>query len=373
MNIMINCSNINKGGGVQVSHSFINDLSDNDEHNFLIILSKEINETINQDNFPENFHFINYTLKANFLNVLFGYDSFLSQKEIDYNIDCVFSIFGPSYWKPKSKHLCGFAKPQYIYEESPFFNQISNYQKIILNFKKFLHLRDFKNKCDVLVSENEDISRKLNQILPNIPSKTVTNCYNQVFQKKNHWLNNYKLRSKPNEIIFLTISAYYKHKNFEIIPKVIENILLIEPSINVNFVITLNESELDIKIDDKIKKYITFLGKVDIKECPRLYQQANFLFLPTLLECFSASYPEAMISRTPIITSDLDFAKGICDNAAIYVNPLNPKQIAKKILEIHKDQKLINKLIENGLQRLKHFDDYKTRSKKYLSIIEEMV
>ena len=86
-----------------------------------------------------------------------------------------------------------------------------------------------------------------------------------------------------------------------------------------------------------------------------------------------ASYPEAMISRTPIITSDLDFAKGICDNAAIYVNPLNPKQIAKKILEIHKDQKLINKLIENGLQRLKHFDDYKTRSKKYLSIIEEMV
>mgnify|MGYP001392989147 CR=1 FL=1 len=89
MNIMINCSNINKGGGVQVSHSFINDLSDNDEHNFLIILSKKINETINRDNFPENFHFINYTLKANFLNVLFGYDSFLSQKEIDYNIDCV--------------------------------------------------------------------------------------------------------------------------------------------------------------------------------------------------------------------------------------------------------------------------------------------
>lgn len=41
--------------------------------------------------------------------------------------------------------------------------------------------------------------------------------------------------------------------------------------------------------------------------------------MPTVLEVFSATYPEAM--ALPIVTSDLDFARDICDNA--YMNLLS--------------------------------------------------
>ena len=53
---------------------------------------------------------------------------------------------------------------------------------------------------------------------------------------------------------------------------------------------------------------IEYLGKININQCPHLYVQSDAVFLPTLLECFSASYAEAMLMKKPIITSDLGFA-----------------------------------------------------------------
>lgn len=370
MNIMINCSNLKIGGAMQVSHSFINEIKDNLNHNFFIVLSNELYKKIDIDDFPPNFHFMEYSFKVNLLNIFFGYDKFLSAKEIQFDIDCVFTVFGPSYWKPKSKHLCGFARPQYIYTDSPFFIQITFLEKLKLLFQKIIHLRDFRIKTDVLVTENEDVSKKLSNQLPTKLIKTVTNCHNQVFDNKDSCLNNLKINKEENEIVLITITSYYRHKNLEIIPKVIDEMLIIDPNIKVNFVLTIKEGQLNVKIDKKIKKYMTFLGSVDINECPNLYNQSDFLFLPTLLECFSASYPEAMISKTPIITSDLGFAKGICNDAAIYINPLDPKHIAKKITGIITNQNQRKKLIESGLERLKYFDNSKSRAKKYISILE---
>ena len=48
--------------------------------------------------------------------------------------------------------------------------------------------------------------------------------------------------------------------------------------------------------------WLLAVGGVDIRECPSLYEQCDFMFLPTLLECFSASYAEAMKMRRPILT-----------------------------------------------------------------------
>ena len=72
-----------------------------------------------------------------------------------------------------------------------------------------------------------------------------------------------------------------------------------------------------------------------VENCPKLYNQADAMFLPTLLETFSASYPEAMKMERPILTSDLDFAKDICGDAALYFNPLDSYDIANKIKTIN--------------------------------------
>ena len=51
------------------------------------------------------------------------------------------------------------------------------------------------------------------------------------------------------------------------------------------------------------------------------------MILPTLLESFSATYIEAMFHGKTILTSDLDFARDVCGEAAFYFDPLNPQSI----------------------------------------------
>ncbi len=56
-------------------------------------------------------------------------------------------------------------------------------------------------------------------------------------------------------------------------------------------------------------------GPVPVTDGPQLYQTCDFLLLPTILETFSGTYPEAMAMGLPIITTDLDFAHEICQDA----------------------------------------------------------
>jgi glycosyltransferase involved in cell wall biosynthesis len=126
----------------------------------------------------------------------------------------------------------------------------------------------------------------------------------------------------------------------------------------------------DLTTTDEIDKYIVYLGKVDINGCPSLYVQSHYMFLPTLLECFSASYAEAMRMETIVLTSDLGFARGICNDAAVYFDPLDPIDIVNNLLGIDEDDVGQKLLKHNGVNRLKDFDTAAERAAKYLEIIK---
>jgi len=64
------------------------------------------------------------------------------------------------------------------------------------------------------------------------------------------------------------------------------------------------------------------------------------LLLPTLLESFSATYVEAMSFDCPILTSDLDFARGVCGDAAVYFDPWNPESIKNAIVKLKEDDEV---------------------------------
>jgi hypothetical protein len=74
--------------------------------------------------------------------------------------------------------------------------------------------------------------------------------------------------------------------------------------------------------------------------------------------------------KTPILTSGLGFAKGLCGKAALYFDPLSPQDIAGKIITLSEEKNLQKTLIKEGIEQLKRFDTYVERAKKYLDIIE---
>src|SRR5690606_10275866 len=110
------------------------------------------------------------------------------------------------------------------------------------------------------------------------------------------------------------------------------------------------------------------VGPVRPEECPALYQECDGLFLPTLAECFSASYPEAMKMEKPIVTTDLGFAKSICGTAALYFEPMDAIAAAEQIKKLISSPYLQDRLIKQGKQELKKFDTPRSRAEKYLQL-----
>lgn len=114
INVLINCSNLTKGGGIQVAHSFLNEIRNIKTNNFIFVCSTTIFDQLRKEKFNDRFYFINYDIKVNAINAIMGKNMFLSSLVEKFKINIVFTIFGPSYWKSSVFHICGFAKPQYF-------------------------------------------------------------------------------------------------------------------------------------------------------------------------------------------------------------------------------------------------------------------
>jgi glycosyltransferase involved in cell wall biosynthesis len=96
------------------------------------------------------------------------------------------------------------------------------------------------------------------------------------------------------------------------------------------------------------------------------------MFLPSLIEIFTASYPEAMQMKKPILTSDLSFAHDICGEAAEYFDPVNPADIANKIIYLASNPARRTQLVKNGEKRLLQFETPASRAKNLLDVCEKI-
>jgi len=122
----------------------------------------------------------------------------------------------------------------------------------------------------------------------------------------------------------------------------------------------------------KVGKNIINCGVLRISECIDLYNKSDIVFLPTLLETFSATYPEAMYMDKPILTTDLDFARDVCGDAAIYFEPRSATDAAKKLFFLATDNELCEKLIMNGKKRLKSLPTPHQKFGMLISWIQEI-
>lgn len=369
MRVLINASNLKKGGGVQVALSLIEEFSSYSTFDFHLVVSDAVYKQLNLDSLKCNFSISRYNLYPTVIKSIFGYDSFLSNVEKEFKPDWVFTVFGPSYWVPKSKHLMGYAKPHFLYKDSPFFRIISLKEKISVFILKQLFFINLSKQKNFYWVETEDVKIRLAQYL-SIDLKrihVVSNTCHSIFNKS------VPVSHAKYDIFFsnvsckklVTISANYLHKNLGIINRVVP--ILKQKKIQLKFYLTLNNDEFETFNFDN--DYVVNLGPVEIVDCPYLYSKVDFLFLPTLLECFSASYVEAMKMNIPILTSDLSFARGICGNAAEYFDPLDEVDVVNKIINLMVNEDLVEKLINNGKMKLGEFLSSKERAEKISTII----
>lgn len=375
MKLIINTTTLSGTGVTQVAVSFIYECIAFTENSYHIFLSKTVSKEINIKDFPGNFKF--YQFENHPLYGLKGWDTRKKLRKLEsvINPDIVFSVFGPACWTPKSKHVTGFANSYYVYPESPFFKKISFKNWIRINLMKIAHRFFLKRNGAYFICETEDMSRRLVSFLGTKNSNvfTVSNTFNKYFEKTN-LASQKKLLPKPapEEFRLLSLASFDIHKNLTIINDISAKLEASKREKDIKFILTIDPLKLDKNFSEVAKRHIINLGRIDVKDCPQLYSECNALFLPTLIESFSANYPEAMKMEIPILTSHYTFAKSVCDNAALYFDPLDADDIVKKIMQIINDKALSNLLVENGRQRLRVFGNAQKRAERYFEVFKSI-
>jgi len=370
MTIIINAASIFKGGAEQVAHSFITECIRYPEHRFHVFIRDNIRSQLEIESFPEHiiFHDIPFRPGASLLHVRKAIKLF-NNLATTIKPDAVISTGGHGFWMPGVPVVGGFNIPHFVYPESPYFQRIDAKKRLHWWLKKQFDLF-FYRKLDAIVVQTEDVRQRLQKLVRNVPIQTVSNTVNGMFFEENNGESGLPPK-KENEFRLLTLSANYLHKNLHIIHEVIRA-LKARDRREFRFVLTLPQDVYENFKKSDTEDMIINIGPVPISRCPALYRDCDAMFLPTLLECFSASYAEAMVMEKPILTSDLGFAHTVCKDAALYFNPLDAAEVADSVEQIADDENLQKKLTISGLRQFKTLKTPAERADIYIRLAVEL-
>lgn len=360
MNLCLDLTTLSKGGGIQVAETFISDLQNKYTYEFTSVLIL----TNNNFYFKLNNKFFIIDLKNKLSKNLITNTILINRIFKKYNINIVFTLFGPAKYFTNLKHYIGFARPHIVYQDSPYFKKLSIIK--LIKFKVYYKLLEilFLLQSDSFIVETNDVKARLEKKYFFKKKKIfiVENSINQAF------INfKYTERVQQKNINILFVSAYYDHKNFNFfidLAKKLDNTIYKN-----KFKITLTINSEDLQIPESYIRYFEFIGKVDVKNLPELYNNNNLVIHPSLLECFSACYIEAMYTRTMLIVPNLPFTNTILEDYPFYINNLNLDDTVNIILKNFDSYYLNNKNHLLTKNQISYFDS-NIRTEKYINILK---
>jgi glycosyltransferase involved in cell wall biosynthesis len=377
--VLLNATTINKGGGIQAVASFIRTLIDqfdpNDGVRWIFAVSAEVRDQLAE---------FEYFLRE-------GVDLCLarspakdrqSRRELrefaNRQADLVFTFFGPAYVVFRCPHLCGVADGWVTHSSRLAYSTLPTLQRklrmALLSTYKALWFR----RANYWVVE-QDIARAglLKRLgLPANNIRVVSNNCSQVYIDERA-----AQAARPLQSIIrvLTFAANFPNKCLDLIPTIAALLVRQHHIANVQFVLTVPASEFagsaipELASKLAVEPYIRNVGYVPLKHGPALYRSCDIVLMPSVLETFSATYPESMHMGLPIVTSDLDFARAICRDAALYFRPRDATSAAATLAMLIGSYEIRTKLVAAGFDRAR---DFPTPSEKYLqyaSFVDEIL
>jgi glycosyltransferase involved in cell wall biosynthesis len=285
----------------------------------------------------------------------------LIELEKNLKADIVYSIGFPSYVKFIAAEIGRYTNPWEICAIPLAWKQLSLNEKF---------LRFLKNRYRIRMAGNASYFETQTMVAKNGIVDVMQTHPDNVFISPNSINDRFGVlgalieNKSCSEGVFkiFCLAAAHKHKNIEIIPSVAMALNKLTDR-KFKFILTLpNSSSIWFSVQQEaarqgVNDAIENHGPLSLDQCLIVYRESSCVFLPTLAEVFSATYLEAMAMQVPILTSDLDFAKEVCLDAALYFDPLSAVEAAGRINQLIESPHLSNALIEKGMARLSSFPD----------------
>ena len=281
----------------------------------------------------------------------------------------IFNIFGPHYALIERRYqITGFAQAWIVNNSA--YSSIGPLTALISKLKYQIQ-KFFFSRADRLIVELPHIKQGL--INKNIqkPSKidVVYNCVSTIYNHPNKWTALEGI-ADTTAIKIGYVGRDYSHKNLGSLPKV-QRILTQKYNMNVIFYVTLTEEEW-FQRRESFCNHVQNVGELDVTQCPTFYQKLDGVIFPSLLESFSATPIEALFMKRPLFASDRHFVRDVCSINAIYFDPLNPHDIAKKINSYFQMPKQKQRqFVKASYEHVMSLPTSQDRSESYINIINK--
>lgn len=375
MDVLVNATTLLRGGGVQVGASFVNETLKDEQNSditwhyalspsVLREVGTEVPRSVVFDASPAR----NKEARAKLLEL---------QKQA--GAQAVFTVFGPAYVDFTVPHLLGVADPWMTHSTWQAFRALPDLKEMSWMFFSEFYKAWWSMKADHYVVEAEIARSGLVSRLGRKPDNiaVVPNTCAAMFRELPRVAATLPTSGEKLRLLYLT--AYYHHKNMELIPGVAAELKAQNPDLKFEFVLTIDESMPEVKLILEeaerlgVMDCINNLGRVPMVEVPDLYQSCHIAFMPSLLETFSANYPEAMCMGRPLVASDMGFSRVVCGDAATYFDSRSAASAAREILGLIADPARWEQQIDRAFTTIDALPDAYQRYQRYSDLIRDMV
>lgn len=291
--------------------------------------------------------------------------------------DKVFTVFGPAYVDFVQPHISGFAGGWISHADFQVLKRV--YANKPVGALKLLASAVYKawwiRKADAWIFEAEvaadglakraKLERQKCYVIPN-------NC-------AEHFVSLPRTPPPTKRFTLLYFTADYAHKGIPNYLSYARALRQTHPDFDCVFKITLDKDKsasanslIQAAKQEQLERYFDFCGYIPIDRAVELVDSANVVMQTSYLETFSANYPEAMARGRPLIVSDFKFARDICQDAALYVNPDDAEQVADTIWQLAQQPERQNSLVQKGNKILADLPNNEQRFSRYLSLINQL-
>lgn len=320
-----------------------------------------------------------YTLKrTNKDRVIF--DEFILPRVLkDYRPDVIFGMCNRGLRNPPARQAFLLHGPQFVYGVKHYKKEILS-RKLVLQYHKYC-LKSSLRWTDLVFCQTpimrERFARVFNYPIEQI--KIMPNAVSEYAKLPKGAVLKPDIFNKGAYLNLFFLSRFYAHKNPEILIDVFRKHR--EPLKDVRCIITIIEDHHPRvpRFFQNIRKYrleenIVNVGPLRQEELAGYFYYSDALFFPTLLESFSGTYIEAMYFGVPILATDFDFARYICNDAALYYDADSSVDFIEKINLLRSSVSLQKDLTEKGSKRYKEFSyDWASMVKKSIKSMQEII
>ncbi len=241
-------------------------------------------------------------------------------------------------------------------------------------FKPILWLT---KKADRIICTTNYVSDKLLQYhfvkskaKIDIASLGISNEFRPVEKHEEQLLNAIREKFNLPESYILFVGRLNARKNIEGLLKAVP--LIMDKEIKIVIVGEENWKAPDLKgllSDPVLAKRILFTGKITDHELEAVYAMATIFCFPSFAEGFGLPPLEAMASGIPVIVSKTSAIPEVCGDAAVYIDPDQPEEIASAISMLLTDKTFYDEKKQAGLKRAANFTWEKTAHQVMKSLV----